>query len=306
MVATQKTIKGWIYDPLLPLDESKFHGKADIEISKRTILKNGLKGNYTSIEDDLAKKSVDGESVYCFIEGCGYYKVISISKSDKFIYFEKTTSTPSKNHIFYSFQSDNPESTEFLQNFIQKIVDTINNKYKSLINEKNIKLKRAHQPGDGSTNIAEQIKKQIQQSMLFIADLTPLEISKTIGNYSNGDASQKDQSKIKHLYNPNVCLELGYALLAKKPEQIVILCPLFKIPNDHRDFEELKKGVIPFDIASYHRIIGEDLNIFIREATKNIVAQIIKMHGYTSENLDTIIEDIIDICLREFGENQTK
>jgi hypothetical protein len=305
MAKKQQEIKGWIYDPSRPSDGVNSEEKEDIRISKRTILKNGLKGNYVCISDQMADNAVEGKDIYCRIEGCGRYKVISFSKSDKFIYFEKTTTTPSKNYIFYSFQSDNKDSTEFLQNLIEKIVGTINKDYKYLVNDKEIKLKRAHQPGDGTTNIAEGIKKQIQESMLFIADLTPLEISttkdKNLNKKENG-GNKKGKIEIRGLYNSNVCLELGYALLAKKPEQIVILCPLFKIPTDHRDYEQLKQAEMPFDIRSYHRIMEEDLNKFIQEATQNIVSQIIKMYHQNTEDHSNIINEIINICLDKIDE----
>lgn len=287
-------IDGWEYDPLLPYQDINDLKKSSSDIKKitnRKIFKRGLKGNYESISDGMEKKAIDGESVYCFIEGCGHYKIASLSKSDKFIYFEKICFPSAINRIFYSYQSDNEISTQFIENLLKEIISVFNDKYNNILNGKYIALEKATKSDEGAVKIDQIILNKIKRDILFIADLTPLEICK---NYSNNES--------KTLYNSNVCIELGYALAEKKPEQIVLLCPLFMIPSMHPDIDELKKINLPFDIKTNKCVISTDISDFIKRSTDHIVSQLLRMQGHSIEKERGNIEDIAQICLNKFNQ----
>ena len=72
--------------------------------------------------------------------------------------------------------------------------------------------------------------RHIRRSLLFIADATPI-------LEAAGDVPLL-------VPNPSVCVELGYALNAKRPEQLIVA------QMERSDLP----GQFPFDIAAQHKL----------------------------------------------------
>lgn len=123
--------------------------------------------------------------------------------------------------VFYSWQSDLPREAN--QNAIRKALRIAANKLEDTDTELHIILDEATRNTAGSPNIPMTIFQKISTSDIFICDLTTIN-------------STSDKRKVP---NPNVLIELGYAIAQLGWERILLLfnSAFGKFPDD-----------IPFDI----------------------------------------------------------
>lgn len=131
--------------------------------------------------------------------------------------------------IFYSWQSDLPNNTNrgFIETVIERAINDIraNEDY-----ELEPSIDRDTQGVPGSPNITNTILKKIRTCDAFVAD-----ISIVTGNKENGQRLSP---------NPNVLLELGYAISLLGWDKIILFC------NDVYGTNE----DLPFDIRQHRRI----------------------------------------------------
>ena len=140
--------------------------------------------------------------------------------------------------IFWSWQSDTPGKTG--RHFIrQALLDAINElKEVEDIEEPNerankdaLHLDHDRQGVAGSPDLVRTILQKIDASVVFVADITPVSV---IPSRKVGD----DEIKEKRNMNPNVAIELGYALRTLGDNFLMVL-------NTHYGDREF----IPFDLA---------------------------------------------------------
>lgn len=124
--------------------------------------------------------------------------------------------------LFYSWQSDLPNKQNRFKilKAIDSAIRTIDTKYELVLDE-------ATRNESGSVDIVSTILKKIDESNIFVADVTP------IFQYMKEDA-------IKIAPNPNVMFELGYATHRLGKERIILLC--------NKDYS--KDISLPFDIRN--------------------------------------------------------
>jgi hypothetical protein len=113
--------------------------------------------------------------------------------------------------IFWSWQSDTPGKTgrHFVREVLQVVVDELK---QSLEVEEPTEREALHLDHDrkgvaGSPDLARVILEKIEQSVVFVADVTPVG---TVHERPDDQASKV----VKKIVNPNVAIELGYALHA--------------------------------------------------------------------------------------------
>ncbi|HML54604.1 MAG TPA: hypothetical protein PKC79_10960 [Solidesulfovibrio magneticus] len=131
--------------------------------------------------------------------------------------------------IFYSWQSDLPNNTNrrFIEDVINRAAKDVNSSDEY---EVYIILDRDTQGVPGSPNISQTILEKIKKSDAFVADISIV----TGGKESGGRPSP----------NPNVLLELGYAIALLGWERIVLFCnDIYGVDDD-----------LPFDIRQHRRI----------------------------------------------------
>ncbi len=159
-----------------------------------------------------------------------------------------------KQTIFYSWQSDLPQENN--KNAIRQALNTTIAKFDSL----QLELDEATRNMSGSPSIPKTIFAKINNCDIFVCDLTTINRSSSCG---------------KKVPNPNVLIELGYAVAKLGWSRIIMLfnTEFGTFPND-----------MPFDIdrhrASKYSIKGKD-----DKAGKN--------------NLNTILEEAIKIIIKE-------
>lgn len=147
--------------------------------------------------------------------------------------------------IFYSWQSDLPGSTT--RNFIRACIDEaidLAQESEAIEAERD----EATTGTTGSPNIVTTLFSKIDDCDLFIADLSL--------------CYTEDQAKEKKSPNPNVLLELGYAVKTLSWERVICLC--------NTDFGDK----YPFDIA-HNRITGFSLDGKSKKEVKADIAKII-------------------------------
>ncbi|MEO8668782.1 MAG: hypothetical protein ABI399_09715 [Bauldia sp.] len=124
--------------------------------------------------------------------------------------------------IFWAWQSDTPGSTG--RHFVRAaLIDAIKvlkqpeeiEEPTQAENRESMHLDQDRQGVTGSPGLADTIKQKIEASRVFVADITPLaRIPKRRGVKG---------SREKRNMNPNVAIELGYALHALKEERVLLV-----------------------------------------------------------------------------------
>lgn len=109
--------------------------------------------------------------------------------------------------IFYSWQSDLPKATNL--NAIRQSLRDASSLVESEIEDIRIEIDEATRDTTGSPNIPKTIFDKISESDIFICDIT------TINTSSSPD--------IRRVPNPNVLIELGYAIATIGWERIIML-----------------------------------------------------------------------------------
>src|SRR6266567_5385993 len=139
--------------------------------------------------------------------------------------------------IFWSWQSDTPGNTgrHFVRAALLDAITVLKQPEEieeptQAENRESMHLDQDRQGVTGSPGLADTIKKKIEVSMVFIADITP--VSKI--------AKRKDVkgSREKRNMNPNVAIELGYALHALNESGVLLVL------NEYYGGREF----IPFDL----------------------------------------------------------
>jgi hypothetical protein len=142
-------------------------------------------------------------------------------------------------YIFYSWQSDWPDGTNrsLIETALKNAITALN-KEETLGVE--LAVDRDTQDEQGAPHIAETILKKIERATIFVCDVS------FINPYVSQDTSLSapNGKKPRLTPNPNVMLELGYALRVLGPDRILMV------------FNEASGKVeeLPFDIR-YRRII---------------------------------------------------
>ncbi len=227
-------LKAWYlqeYEPLKDL-EKRPH---DLRLSKNSLLKSGLRADFL---DDSAtvkmaswfQRYLEGDPIEFYIEGSGSYAIANIDLQSHEIYFVKQDSLARLEPvIFLCYQTEYPNSSDLLREELQLILDKINPKSRIPLS-----LKESHRLTDGPTRLNSTLMKSIRNCLLFVADSTPI--------------AHIESSPPQLLPSPKVCVEVGYALQCKRPEQIILT---------HMERPELP-GQFPFDLPTQSRLSFKD------------------------------------------------
>lgn len=128
-------------------------------------------------------------------------------------------------YIFFSWQADIPDNTEFIDKKIKQAINSISKMPE--MSGYTIEYDHSTQNRSGSPSIIDTVHEKINKCDVFIADITPI-------------VTFKD----KQIPNPNVMAESGFALRAVGEDRIILLM--------RKDIGVIEK--LPFDIK--HRRIN--------------------------------------------------
>jgi hypothetical protein len=134
--------------------------------------------------------------------------------------------------VFLVWQSDLPASRNQIGTVLRDLVESVTSEKGALYP---VRIDAAVDVGDGAVRIDQNLLDRIISADAVVADVTP--VYRAFGRLTP---------------NPNVLLEVGYALASKKPHQVFLLEKRREpdeIPGDSKPATQL-----PFDIATVHRI----------------------------------------------------
>ena len=108
--------------------------------------------------------------------------------------------------VFYSWQSDTKSTynRNLIESALAKAIKDVNSKITS---GPSVSLDKDTKDVPGSPDITPTILQKIDRSICFVADVTPI---------TNIEG--------KHISNPNVMFELGYALSTLSYERVILIC----------------------------------------------------------------------------------
>ena len=167
--------------------------------------------------------------------------------------------------VFYSWQSDLPGTRSFIESTLAAAIQNLN---RELAVEKALRLDQDTKGVAGWPDIISEILSKIEACQVFVADITPI----------NGPKANDKMTP-----NPNVLLELGFALgTGMRERRIICVVNTDYLPNG--DLREL-----PFDLRS-RRPIPFSLNSKLRPPSHPDMQE--------TERLLTIsLEEAIDLVM---------
>lgn len=219
------------YEPIKEL-ERRPH---DLRLSKKSLLKSGLRADFLEESEDV-KASVwfgrylQGESVEFYIEGSGGYAISNIDLLSHEIYFTKqAVMAQMEPTIFLCHQIEYAASSEALREALSNTVETFNERSRLPLT-----LIESQRPSGAPIRLNSASMRKIHKCLLFVADGTP--IARIQGN---------SEAQASVIPSPNVCVEIGYALQSKRPEQILLA------QMERKDLP----GQFPFDLQARQQLL---------------------------------------------------
>jgi hypothetical protein len=243
-------LKAWYlekYEPIREL-EKRPH---DLRLSKNSLLKSGLRADFLEDSEDVKtsvwfRRYLEGELVEFYIEGSGGYAISNIDLSSHEIYFSKQEVMANlEPEIFLSYQTEFSDSSDLLRQELQTIIDNLNRRSRLPLS-----LKESHRLSEGAVRLNSSLMRSIRQCLLFIGDGTSI-------------AEISDTPPLL-IPSPKVCVEVGYALQSKRPEQILLA------QMERSDMP----GHFPFDLPSQNRLTFKDKTQLRKLLPKAVEAQL--------------------------------
>lgn len=173
--------------------------------------------------------------------------------------------------VFYAWQSDSPAKTN--RNFIE---DALKDALKKLKRQGKIepspRIDKDTKDVPGIPDIANTILEKINSDDAFLADVSMI-----------GNISKSNPSEVERIPNPNVMIELGYALAKLGPERIVLVMNTSTGSQDD----------MPFDLRTRRWPIAYELS---EDADSSIIKE---QKINLSDQLQKAIEMIVKLPERE-------
>ena len=226
-------IKCWIVNDEIFESAVITSSPPDFQILKKSVLKRGFRGFLIDSRDTIEnsqwyKDFLRGQGVKINLDGSGVYQIVNLDFSENEIYFERLNIPIGyQPWVFYCWQSDLPKANTLIQSVLEQVIDDINrtrNPNQPLVLKNAPDLAVA-----GAGNIVDEMKTNIDQSLIFVADLTNTSIVTT----------EQGETKEKWHPNSNVVFEMSYALVRKMNEQVILLKKVRDENNENKT---------PFDI----------------------------------------------------------
>lgn len=223
-------LKAWYlqdYEPLKDLEERS----PDLRLSRNSLLKSALRADFLNDghevrQSEWFQRYLIGEVAEFYIEGSGTYAIANIDLISHEIYFTKHETFASlEPTIFLCYQTEFSESSDVLRDELQIAVEMLNKRSRIPLS-----IEESHRLSDGPTRLTTTLMKKLRQSLLFVADVTPV--------------LSVDTVPVQLIPSPKVCVEMGYALQCKRPDQILT------VQMERTNMP----GIFPFDVPSQSRL----------------------------------------------------
>ncbi len=225
------------YEPLRSLGDRPH----DLRLAKNSLLKSALRADFLDEsqvvqESEWFQRYLAGETIEFYIEGSGSYAIANIDLISHEIYFTKQEVLARLDPtIFFSYQNQRPESTEVIRTALEQVITDLNK-----TSRLSLSLEQSHRPTDEPIKLKSSLMSRLKRSLLFVGDVSSV--------------AQIDGNPPQLLPSPQVCVEVGYALQAKRLEQILLI-----------QVGEKNQGSFPFDLPVHQRLTVVNYNALIKE-----------------------------------------
>ncbi|MGD1904661.1 MAG: hypothetical protein ACFB0C_01555 [Leptolyngbyaceae cyanobacterium] len=224
-------LKAWYleqYEPVHQLEKRPY----DLRLSRNSLLKSGLRADFLDDSEAVREapwfqRYLAGEAVEFYIEGSGSYAIANIDLLSHEVYFIKQDSlTQLQPSLFFCYQTEYPEASAAIREAIQAEITRLNKKSRIPLT-----LEESHRSGAEPIRRNSPLMRKLRQALLVIVDGTPV--------------AQLPGTPPSLLPSPQVCVELGYALQCKRPEQILL------VQQERADLP----GQFPFEVPAAQRLL---------------------------------------------------
>lgn len=223
-------LKAWYLDNYEPIRELE-NRPHDLRLAKNSLLKSALRADFLEDIEEVKQaewfqRYLEGDRVEFYIEGSGTYSIANIDLISHEIYFAKQDSLSNLDPtIFLSYQTEYTDSSDMLREEIEAFIQKFNHKSRFPVS-----LVESNRLSQGAVRINSNLMRQIRRSLIYIADGTPI--------------MGIDGTPPQLVPSPKVCVEMGYALQAKRSEQIILA------QMERADLP----GQFPFDTPTHNRL----------------------------------------------------
>lgn len=243
-------LKAWYvpeYEPLRSLSNRPH----DLRLAKNSLLKSALRADFLDDsqlvrESEWFQRYLAGETIEFYIEGSGSYAIANIDLISHEIYFAKQDILSHLDPtLFFSYQTQHPESSDIIREALEKVLADINKRSRIALT-----LEQSHRLTDEPIKLKGSLMSRLKRSLLFVADVSPI--------------AQTDTDPPQLLLSPQVCVEVGYALQAKRIEQILLV----QVQNGDSE------AAFPFDLPVYHRLVIKDYKALVKQLPDAIASHL--------------------------------
>ncbi len=228
-------LRAWYLEQYEPIREV-IKKPCDLRLSRNSLLKTGMRADFLNDRSEIEVSHwfgcyLEGARVEFYIEGSGFYIISNIDLVSQEIYFTKQESLSGLEPIiYYSPQTEYPTATEIILPILETTVAQLSERSRVPLT-----LEIASRPQDSPLRISRSQLKNIQKSLLYIADATPI-------------ATVTGENQTSILLSSNTCVEIGYAMESKDNGQILLL------KMERSDIS----GQFPFDVSGYKELSFKD------------------------------------------------
>lgn len=225
-------LRAWYLEQYEPIREV-IKRPHDLRLSKNSLLKSGLRVDFLNERRDVEgtvwfERYLEGKTVEFYIEGSGGYAISNIDLISHEIYFTKQDVMAWLDPvIFLSHQTEYPGASEALREVLGEAIENLNKRSRLPLT-----LEESQRPTNAPLRLSSTQLRKIRKSLLFVADGTPV-------------AHIQGEQTSQLFPNPNVCIEIGYALQSKGSGQILLA------KMERPDF----RGHFPFDIPNHQQLL---------------------------------------------------
>lgn len=243
-------LRAWYLQDYEPIPELEKRAP-DIRLSKKSLLKSGLRADFLDDIEDVRKSTwfgryLEGDNIEFYVEGSGGYVVANIDLISHEIYFTKQTLLSQLEPIiFLCHQTEYPTASEALRESLQQSLEKLNKKSRVPLT-----LAESYRSKEAPMRLNRTMMRKIRKSLLFIADVTPI--------------ARFDGEAPLLIPSPNVSIETGYAITSKRTEQILLA-------NMQR--QDLP-GQFPFDLPTSQILQFKDSKELNKILTDTLLTQL--------------------------------
>ncbi len=183
-------------------------------------------------------------------------------------------------NVFFSWQADINESRKIINKTLEKAAKELNARHADW----HVNITSDTRGEDGSPDIEDAVLQKIREAHIFVADITPI-------------AQLEKEGNRKLLPNPNVMIELGYAIRRMDIDKQVIL-----LVNEENDAINYNAKDMPFDI-NHHKISMIKGDLTLTRRIEALLANLIEQPTAPNDNIYELDKESVTLLFSHFSTN---